>query len=74
MTFWFHRHDICCFPGGCVESTAGPVAPERGPAVGSVLSVFGPAATLRLEQTVHPRVQHAYLLPHLLLASHHFGR
>lgn len=73
-TFWFHHHYICCGLGGGVASTAGPVAPERGPAVGSVLSVFGPAATLCLEQTVHPRVQHAHLLPHLLLTSHHSGR
>lgn len=70
----FDLPSVCHGPGGCVASTPGPAAPERGPAVGSVLSVFGPAAALRLEQTVHPRVQNTNLLPHLLLTSHHFGR
>lgn len=65
---------ICCVPGDCVASTPEPVAPECGPAVGSVLSVFGPTTTLCLEQIIDPRVQHAHLLPHLLLTSHHFGR
>lgn len=58
-------------PGCSVAPPAEPVAPECGPAVGSVLSVSGPAAALRLEQTLHPGVRHTHLLPHLLPTPHH---
>lgn len=60
--------------GGSVASPPGPVAPERGPAVGSVLPVSGPAAVLCLEQALHPRVHLTHLLPHLLPAPHHCCR
>lgn len=73
IAFVFHRPYFCCGPGGCVASPPEPVAPECGPAVGSLLSVFGPATALCLEQIINPRVQHAHLLPHLLLTSHHLG-
>lgn len=42
--------------------------------MGSVLFVSGPAAALHLEQTLHPRVQHAHLLPHLLPALNNRSR
>lgn len=60
--------------GGSVASPSGPVAPECGPAVGSVLPVSGPAAILRLEQALHPGVHHTHLLPHLLPTPHHCCR
>lgn len=62
------------YPGVSVASPPGPLAPECGPAVGSVLLVSGPAAALRLEQTLHPRVHHTHLLPHILPTPHHCCR
>ena len=54
-----------------VASAPEPAAPQCGPAVGSVLPVPGPAAALRLEQTLNRGVRHAHLLPHLLSTLHH---
>lgn len=58
---FFNKYMFHCSPlgvsvglGGSVASPPGPVAPERGPAVGSVLPVSGPAAVLCLEQALHP--------------------
>lgn len=77
----FNQFYIHCPPlylslglGGSVASPPGPVAPECGPAVGSVLPVSGPAAILRLEQALHPGVHHTHLLPHLLPTPHHCCR
>lgn len=61
-------------PGGRVASPPGPLAPECGLTVGFVLPVSGPAAALCLEQTLHPRVHHPHLLPHLLPTPHYCCR
>lgn len=60
--------------GGGVASAPGSVATECRPAVGPVLPVSGPAAALCLEQALHRRVHHTYLLPHLLPTPGHCCR